>query len=125
MLVPHATIPVARRIVLGRRPGAGSPNRRAERITSRFVDVAAVAPRLQKQRGVVELTERNDWEVETMTDRIVEKHVVHEGSGAGSAMGALAVIVAIVAIVAVLYFSGAFHRLLGPKDTNIDININK
>ena len=60
-----------------------------------------------------------------MSDRIVEKHVVHEGSGAGSAMGALAVVVAILAIVAVLYFSGAFRSLLGPRDTKIDINVKK
>ena len=59
-----------------------------------------------------------------MTDRIVEKQVVTDGGGTG-AVTAVAVVMVVVALLAVLFFAGAFDRMFGDRDTNIDINIKK
>lgn len=56
-----------------------------------------------------------------MADRIIEEHVVHTDGGSGGAFSALAAVLFILVLLAVLYFTGMF----GPKDTNIDVNINK
>jgi len=58
-----------------------------------------------------------------MADKIVEVH--DGGGGSGGALTAIAVMVMVVALLAVLYFSGAFHRMFGPRDTHIDVNIQK
>lgn len=60
-----------------------------------------------------------------MADRIVEEHVVHTDGGSGGAFSALAAVLFILVLLAVLYFTGVFGRMFGPKDTNIDVNINK
>ena len=57
-----------------------------------------------------------------MADKIVE---VHDGGGGSGAVTAVAVVLMVVVLLAVLYFSGAFNRLFGPRNTKIDVNINK
>ncbi|HYP28790.1 MAG TPA: hypothetical protein VE262_18910 [Blastocatellia bacterium] len=59
-----------------------------------------------------------------MADRIVEEHI-HTDGGSGGAFSALAAVLFILVLLAVLYFTGVFGRMFGPKDTNIDVNINK
>lgn len=56
-----------------------------------------------------------------MADKIVE---VHDGGGSG-ATAAVAVVLLVVVLLAVLYFAGAFNRLFGPRETKIDVNIQK
>jgi len=56
-----------------------------------------------------------------MADKIVE---VHDGGGS-SGITAVAVLLMVVVLLAVLYFSGAFNRMFGSRDTKIDVNINK
>ena len=63
-----------------------------------------------------------------MADRIIERHIHHtessDGGGSG-AMTALAVMLMVLVLLAVLYFSGAFGRMFGSRQTSIDINIKK
>jgi hypothetical protein len=63
-----------------------------------------------------------------MADRIIEKHVYHEGDGDGGssgALGALLVVLMVLVLLAVLYFTGVFGRLFGPSKTKVDINVQK
>jgi hypothetical protein len=68
-----------------------------------------------------------NWEGR-MADRIIERHIHHtDGSsdGGSGAMTALAVMLMVLLLVAVLYFTGAFGRMFGSRQTSIDINIKK
>lgn len=56
-----------------------------------------------------------------MPERIVE---VHHGDGGGS-MTALAIVLLLIVLLAVLYFTGAFGKMFGSKDTKINVDINK
>jgi hypothetical protein len=57
---------------------------------------------------------------------VVEKHVVHDSTGGGGgALTALAVILFTLVLLAVLYFTGVFGRVFGPRETKIDVDINK
>lgn len=58
-----------------------------------------------------------------MAERIIEEHI-HEGGGNG-ALTALVVVLFLIVLLAVLYFTGAFGRMFGPKKHEIDINIQK
>jgi hypothetical protein len=61
-----------------------------------------------------------------MADRVIEKHVVHDDAGgSGGALTALAIILFTFVLLAVLYFTGTFGRLFGPRETKIDVDINK
>jgi hypothetical protein len=60
-----------------------------------------------------------------MADRVIEEHIVHTDGGGGGAMTALAVILFTLVLLAVLYFTGVFGRMFGPRDTKIDVDINK
>lgn len=66
-------------------------------------------------------------EVIEMPDRVIEKHVVHDnaGGGGGGAMTALAIVLFTIVLLAVLYFTGVFSRMFAPRDTKIDVDINK
>jgi hypothetical protein len=67
----------------------------------------------------------NDLEDTTMADRIIEEHVVHTDGGSGGAFSALAAVLFILVLLAVLYFTGVFGRMFGPRHTDVDVNINK
>jgi hypothetical protein len=59
-----------------------------------------------------------------MADRIIEEHIYHTSDGGSSgAFGALAVVLIVLALLVILYFTGAFGRIFGPKKTQIDINV--
>ncbi|HSE98889.1 MAG TPA: hypothetical protein VLD57_11545 [Blastocatellia bacterium] len=61
-----------------------------------------------------------------MADRVIEKHVVHEDAGGGGgALTALAVLLFTLVLLAVLYFTGVFGRIFGPRETKIDVDINR
>jgi hypothetical protein len=55
-----------------------------------------------------------------MADRIVEVR-----DGGGSALTAVAIVLMVAVLLAVLYFTGVFGRVLGDRDTKIEVDINK
>ena len=56
-----------------------------------------------------------------MADREV---IVTDGGGSGMGL-IVGIILGALVLLAVLYFTGAFGKMLGGKDTNIDVNIQQ
>jgi hypothetical protein len=56
---------------------------------------------------------------------MADRDVVVTDGGGGSAMGMiLGIILGVILLLGVLFFSGAFNKMFGPKDTKIDVDIS-
>jgi hypothetical protein len=57
---------------------------------------------------------------------MADREVIVTDGGAGSGMGLIVgIILGALVLLAVLYFTGAFGKMLGGNDTNIDVNIQQ
>jgi hypothetical protein len=57
---------------------------------------------------------------------MADRDVIVTDSGSGSGLGMmLGIILGAILLLAVLYFTGAFGKILGTNDTKIDVNIEQ
>jgi len=56
---------------------------------------------------------------------MADRDIVVTDGGAGSGIGMiLGIILGVILLLGVLFFSGAFDKMFGAKDTKIDVNIS-